>query len=173
MKICIAQTHSISGHVQANIQNHLALVQTAVQAKADLICFPELSLSNYEPQLAHQLATHTKDSRFKAFQAFSDLIGICIGIGMPIKAENGVQIGLVLFQKEKSPTLFSKQLLHEDELPFFVAGKSPVLVEINQTKVAFGICYESLQQSHFITALQKGAQVYIASVAKPETALKN
>jgi ribosomal protein S18 acetylase RimI-like enzyme len=59
-------------------------------------------------------------------------------------------------------------MLHSDELPYFVGGNDQVILNIKGQKIAFGICYESLQLEHFLNAHKKGAAIYIASVAKPK-----
>ncbi len=45
MKIALGQIQITPGDVAANLQKHLAFVQTAVDNQADLIVFPELSLT--------------------------------------------------------------------------------------------------------------------------------
>lgn len=56
MKICIAQIASVAGHVDENVKKHQDMVITASQNAVDMIVFPELSLSGYEPSLAEILA---------------------------------------------------------------------------------------------------------------------
>jgi NAD+ synthase (glutamine-hydrolysing) len=47
ISIALAQVGTALGNVQANLEKHLALVQQAHQAGADLVVFPELSLTGY------------------------------------------------------------------------------------------------------------------------------
>ena len=84
MKICVAQTKSLKGNVQKNIKNHLQSIKNAIELNSDLIIFPELSITNYEPSLAKELATKIKDSIFNPFKELSDENNIIIGIGMLI-----------------------------------------------------------------------------------------
>ncbi|MCB0400436.1 MAG: carbon-nitrogen hydrolase family protein [Winogradskyella sp.] len=171
MKICIAQTQSVKGDIQKNIKNHLRFIERAITYKADLIIFPELSITNYEPQLAKALATEAEDKLFNPFQEVSDQKGIVIGIGMPTMATNGINISLLIFQPNKEREVYSKQLLHEDELPYFVNGDKQKIFTINGKNIAFGICYETLQEEHVVNAIKNGADVYIASVAKPQNGI--
>jgi predicted amidohydrolase/predicted GNAT family N-acyltransferase len=168
MKICIAQTESSKGNVQKNIQNHLQIIEHSIELNSDLIIFPELSISNYEPDLAKGLAT-TKDNKiFNPFQDLSNNYDITIGIGMPTNSSSGIHISMVLFQRNKERMLYSKQMLHHDELPYFVCGNGQTYLTIKEHKIAIGICYETLQRGHFVNAIQKSADIYIASVAKPK-----
>lgn len=177
MKICVAQTRSIKGDIQKNINNHKKLVDLAVSKGADLLIFPELSVTGYEPELAKELATTPDDSRFDDFQKISDGKRITIGIGVPTKSNAGVLISMLLFQPNQPRQTYSKQHLHQDEFPYFVNGQQNVFLTHNRNKIAPAICYESLLPEHAEKAFRGGATVYVASVAKPargvEKALKH
>jgi predicted amidohydrolase/GNAT superfamily N-acetyltransferase len=168
MKICIAQTKSEKGKVQENIQNHLRIVENAIKSNSELIIFPELSITNYEPDLAKKLATDIENSIFNPFQELSDNNEITIGIGIPTNSTDGVNISMLIFQPNEKRVVYSKQMLHSDELPYFVCGNAQVILSIKGKKIAIGICYETLQREHFLNANKKGADIYIASVAKPK-----
>jgi predicted amidohydrolase/GNAT superfamily N-acetyltransferase len=172
MKICIAQTKSENGKIQENIKNHLELIERAIKLNSDLIIFPELSITNYEPKLANELATSLEDSIFNSFQDVSDKNQIAIGIGMPTKSSNGINISMLIFQPKKEKYIYSKQILHSDELPYFVCGNEQSMLYLKGKKIAIGICYETLQREHFTNAYQKGADLYIASVAKPRSGIE-
>jgi predicted amidohydrolase len=62
---------------------------------------------------------------------------------------------------------YAKQQLHTDELPFFVQGNKQLVLKTATHTLAPAICYESLQQNHADNAANLGADVYLASVAKP------
>ncbi|MCP4437394.1 MAG: carbon-nitrogen hydrolase family protein [Aureispira sp.] len=168
MKICIAQTKSLKGEVNKNIENHLRIIQRAINSNADLVIFPELSVTSYEPDLAKKLATTVDNIMFNPFQELSDKHTITIGIGMPTNGIDGINISLLIFQPNKKRLVYSKQMLHADELPYFVCGNNQVFLNIKQKKIAIGICYETLQAEHFLNAKKNGAEIYIASVAKPQ-----
>ena len=78
MKICAAQIKSLKGNVEANVEHHKRLVELAVSNGVDVIIFPELSITGYEPQLAKDLATDQNDSRFDDFQKLSNQNNITI-----------------------------------------------------------------------------------------------
>ena len=80
MRICIAQAKSEKGKIQANIENHLKLINRAIKFNSDLIIFHELSITNYEPELAYELATDLEDNIFNPFQDLADKNKIEIGI---------------------------------------------------------------------------------------------
>ncbi|SDH48863.1 carbon-nitrogen hydrolase family protein [Winogradskyella thalassocola] len=166
MKICIAQTQSLKGNVQENIKNHLNIVKRAIKLNSDLIIFPELSITGYEPELAKERATTIENNIFDRFQELSDKNDIIIGIGMPTQSTDRIYISMLIYQPYKEPIVYSKQLLHADEIRYFSCGTSQTFLIINETKIAIGICYETLQRDHFLKAKEYGTDIYIASVAK-------
>ncbi|GEM_PF-86287 len=168
MKICLAQTMSFRGKIDKNIRNHRYFVKQAIRLKSDLLLFPELSITNYEPDLASDLATHLEDEVFDEFQALANEGEITICLGMPLRTEQGIHIGMLIFQAEKPRTYYAKQVLHKDEEGYFVCGDQHRIVQIKDQKVGLAICYESLQVEHFKGVKELGASIYLASVAKSE-----
>lgn len=172
MNIAIAQIKPLKGDISANIEKHIKFIELAVSLNANAVFFPELSLTAYEPELAKALATHKDDNRFNVFQEISDLKKITIGVGFPLKTESGIQITMIIFQPNKESISYSKQLLHEDELPYFENGKGQKIIEIDNQKIIPAICYESLQIEHAQKASELGGEIYLASVAKSQNGIE-
>ncbi len=166
MKICVAQTRPVKADIQSNIDNHKRLIDLAVSQEADLVVFPELSITGYEPELSKQLATSLDDSRFSEFQKISNTSNITIGVGVPIKSNSGICISMVLFQPHQTRQTYSKKYLHRDEEEFFISGQSLAGLIGNKTNIALAICYELSVPEHSENAFKAGAEIYIASVAK-------
>lgn len=142
------------------------MIELALEKEADLILFPELSLTGYEPTLADTLASIQEDVRLDIFQEMSDKELITICVGLPTRSKAGVHISLVVFQPDAPRSTYSKQHLHKDELPFFVPGDQSMILTLDNKKIALAICYESLLPEHAEEAAQQGAGFYLASVAK-------
>ncbi|WP_271784734.1 carbon-nitrogen hydrolase family protein [Aquimarina algiphila] len=164
MKICIAQTKPIKGDIQKNIENHMKLIVLSIQNDADIIVFPELSLTGYEPELVKELATTKNDKRFDEFQKISDLSKIIIGFGLPTKNKEGICISMLLFQPNKPRITYSKEYLHPGEEKYFVSGENSPPITFENNKLAFAICYETSIPEHSEKAFKNGANIYIASV---------
>jgi predicted amidohydrolase len=173
MKIAVAQTKPKKGDVSANIEHHKTLIQLAADHNADLLIFPELSLTGYEPTLAKELATDPADHRFNDFQKISDESTISIGVGMPIRNNGGVSIGMIIFQPRKERQVYVKKFLHADEDPFFVPGENLATLQIKNTKIALAICFEISIDEHTKSACSSGDAIYIASVAKSVAGINN
>ena len=95
MKVCAAQFRPIAGDFETNRTKHLELIELAVIQRADVLFFPELSLTGFEPRLADSLAIEVDDHRLDLFQECSDNHNLIIGVGMPIIAGFDVYIGMV------------------------------------------------------------------------------
>ena len=169
MKLCAAQSSADPGNIERNVRKHEALIDAAASRQADLIFFPELSLTGYEPQMASTLATAPSDARLGVFQELADTKSIIIGVGLPTRARGGgVLITMVFFRPRETFLSYSKQQLHADELPFFVQGETQLIFSVGRNALAPAICYESLQPTHAAAAAREGADVYLASVAKSQ-----
>lgn len=172
MKICIAQTKPIKGNVSANIQAHLRFIELALTSNSEAIFFPEISLTGYEPELAKNLATNQNDNHLDIFQETSDKNNIIIGLGLPTATASKIRISMIIFEPNKARQTYSKQLLHSDEFPYFENGVGQVIIKTNDKNIAPSICYESLQPTHSENAFKLGADVYLASVAKPANGIE-
>jgi predicted amidohydrolase len=166
MKIGVVQTRPVQGDIAANLADHLRWVSLAVERGVDLLVFPELSMTGYVPSLAEKLAMTAEDERFAGLQRMSDRYGIFLGVGVPIRVEEGVQIGMVIFQPDAQRLVYAKQYLHPDELSYFVAGKEQLFLMLEDNKIAPAICYELTVPEHSVNAYSHRANIYLASVAK-------
>ncbi|MCW3092640.1 MAG: carbon-nitrogen hydrolase family protein [Ferruginibacter sp.] len=166
MKICLAQTRPVKGDIQSNIDHHKTLINLAVANGAGIIIFPELSLTGYEPALAEELAIHPDDERLEDFQQISDSAPVIIGVGIPTQNNGETCISMILFQPGKVRQVYSKKYLHVDEEGFFTSGQNFTGSIGRQSNIALAICYELSVPEHAQDAYDRGAEIYIASVAK-------
>ena len=164
MRVAIAQMEAIKGNVEKNIENHLKWIKQAIQNNADMLVFPELSVTGYEPDLAENLATNQDDTRLDDIQNLSDRNGITIGVGLPTKDERDVFVSMIIFQPHKERITYSKQYLYPPEEPIFKAGKNPLVLNFEKEVVSPAICYEISNKAHCEFAKRNNATIYIASV---------
>jgi predicted amidohydrolase len=164
MKLCVVQTRPIRGNIAKNIAQHKKMIEHAVFNRANIIIFPELSITGYEPTLAKDLATDLGDPRLDGFQGISDSKNIIIGVGLPLKNKGCISISMILFQPFQTRQVYSKKYLHVDEEPFFVSGESTI--GLLPGNISLAICYEISVAAHSEHAYSSGAELYMASVAK-------
>ena len=166
MKICIAQTRPIAGDLQHNISRHIQFTDMAASFGADIIIFPELSLTGYEPALAESLALDPDDTRLDELVKVSEARRITIIAGVPTRHAAGICISLIIFQPGKARQLYSTRYLHPDEEPFFIGGPEASGLIGERNDLALAICYEISVPQHAELAFKNGAKIYVASVAK-------
>ena len=65
MKLCIVQTRPHRGQLEENLNAHLLWVAKAAALGAEVVVFPELSLTGYEPEMAERLALEEDSSFFE------------------------------------------------------------------------------------------------------------
>lgn len=171
MKICAAQIRPEPGLILHNTERHKRFIKQAVELQAELIFFPELSLTGFEPELAQALAMSADCDLLDDFQRLSDEYRMMIGLGVPLLKKAKVQIGMVWFQPRKPRTHYAKQILHPDEFAYFSPGHDRLLLDVGLCRIAPAICYESLQPVHSDQAVNAGANLYLASVAKPQAGI--
>lgn len=171
MKIAAAQLRPRVGDVQRNLDRHLQLIDLAAEHQADLIVFPELSLTGYEPRLVKQFALANDHPSFSRLQTASEANAMTIVVGAPLKSSGLPQLSALIFQPDQACRMYSKQFLHTDEIPYFAAGGDANSLIPTLPPVAIAICFELSVRQHAETAFESGAEVYLASVAKTSVAL--
>jgi predicted amidohydrolase len=173
MKICIVQTSALKGDITGNISKHLQFVELAVANGADMIVFPELSVTGYEPTLATELATTANDQRLDCLQELSSKHRVTICVGLPTRSEQQLFISMIIFQPDKERLTYSKQYLYPTEVDFFSCSNKPVILHINGIILAPAICYELSVPQHVENAQNNGATVYFASVLNSVSGVDN
>lgn len=164
MRIGIVQFKPVKGDIEHNIKNHKEWISEGIEKDVDLIVFPELSLTGYEPELAEELATNQDDKRFDDLQTLSDCNRITIAIGLPTREGKDVFVSMIIFQPKKNRITYSKQYLFPTETPFFTAAKNPLTLNFETEVIAPAICYELSNKEHVEYAVKNNASIYLASV---------
>jgi predicted amidohydrolase len=82
INLALAQFNTQLGNVNTNLQKHLDLIDQAVAKKADLLIFPELSLTGYALQdlaIPSAIRPHQKDAVFYALLEASQQLDLMVG----------------------------------------------------------------------------------------------
>jgi len=164
MRIGIGQTNPQKGDIEKNIVQHIKLLNIAIHRNADLMIFPELSLTGYEPELAEDLATTSDDKRLDVFQEICDLNKIVIGVGLPTKENDNLFISMIIFQPKRERVTYSKQYLYPTQVCHFTPGQKQIYLNIGDSIIAPAICYDLSNPEHSKKAYEDNDNIYIASV---------
>ena len=165
MIIASAQTSPTRGNTEANIQEHYELIELASKKNADLIVFPEMSLTGYEREKARELAFTTEDSRLKRLRQLSCEKQITIIAGAPIVIKNDLFIGAFILSPNNSISIYTKQFLHGGENNYFKSSfKYDPIIELKGERISCAICADISNPEHVRNAKKKGASLYISGI---------
>ena len=166
LTLAAAQSISIAGDVPANIERHLALMRAAAEHGVQLLVFPELSLTGYEPSLAAELAIAPDHTVLKPLRDRAQALRLTTVVGMPVRLtpEAGVVIGALVLGAEGGLAVYTKQHLHPGEEAAFVPGQGGAPLECGDNRVALAVCADFSHASHPRRAAEAGATVYAAGV---------
>lgn len=166
MRVHLVQLRSEPGRVRENVARHLAALRAVAPGAGDLVAFPELSLSSYEPPIAEAAALTVDDARLRPLRAFADATGATIASGAPLRTSGRPRVALLVFAAGAEPTVIEKRHLHPDELRWFSAAEgAPAVLELER-RVGVAICYELSVPEHAASLSALAPEIYLASVAK-------
>lgn len=166
MTIAAVQLRCAAGDIDANILRHLAAAEQAATYGVDLLLFPELSLTGYEPDLAAELAITLQDPRLSALRESAMTHQLTLVCGAPLHSSDGdaLYIGAIVFTPDGSLYSYTKQHLHGSEIQVFTQGHGGPLITVQERQIGLAICADITLPSHPQFAADGGAQVYAAGV---------
>ncbi|WP_264553875.1 carbon-nitrogen hydrolase family protein [Flavobacterium sp. N2038] len=165
MILAAAQTKPIRGNIDANLIDHYRLIELAVKNKAQLIAFPELSITGYERENAKKLTFKEDDSRLDHLKKLAVENNIAIIAGAPIQIESELFIGEFVISPDSSVSIYTKQFLHEGEDEYFHSSfdYNP-MINIENQNISFAICADIDNPLHPENASKRNTNIYIASI---------
>ncbi|WP_426103959.1 carbon-nitrogen hydrolase family protein [Massilia sp. TSP1-1-2] len=170
LRIAAAQSHSAPGDIAANVARHCVFIDAAVVAGVDLLVFPELSLSGYEPALLEGAALGPGEALLAPLAARAVTNNMTIVAGAPLRNPNGLPfIGAIAFHPDGRHTTYRKHFLHPGEEQNAAAGTAiSQVIDVRGVPVALAICADTGNQQHPHAAVMAGATLYVAgSVITP------
>lgn len=179
ISIALAQISTSLGNVQANLEKHIDLVQQAHQAGADLLIFPELSLTGYVLQdLTPVVARHpsSQDPTFRHLLQASKKLDMVVGFVEEDQRHRFFIAGAYLSQgnvvhvhrKVYLPTygLF-------DEGRFFAWGNSVRAFDTRFGRCGILICEDFWHASPPYLLWLDGADLFLFTSASPGRGLRD
>jgi predicted amidohydrolase len=161
--LAAAQLEARPGRPSEAVEAHVRCARAAARLGAEVVIFPELSLTGYSRWLARDDALHSTDSRLEPLAEISRKLGITLVVGAPIVGIDRLMIASFCFRPDGRVLTYTKRLLHDGEERTFEAGHGGALLDVNGTQVGLAICAEINHASHVGAAVADGAAVYAAS----------
>ncbi len=165
MILAAAQTSPKRGDIESNLIDHYNMIDLASRYRAELIVFPEMSITGYERDDAKALAFTSTDSRLDKLRRLSVDKKIIVIAGAPIMINNDLYIGAFILKPDHSIAIYTKQFLHEGEDEFFKSSfdYNPV-IQLNNKQFSFAICADIDNPKHAENASMINSDLYIASI---------
>ena len=173
IKIALAQISSKLGDVQANLDKHLEIIEEAQQKGADLVIFPELSLTGYALQdlaVNAALRPHQEDPVFNALLDVSKEIDLMVGF-VHEDHRHRFYIAAAYLSEDKILHIHNKIYLPTygmfDEGRFFAEGDSVRAFNTRFGRVGMLICEDFWHASLPYLLWLDGADILLFSSASP------
>jgi NAD+ synthase (glutamine-hydrolysing) len=172
LTLVMGQINPLVGDVAGNMQQILSAAQQARDTlKADLVVFPELTLTGYPPEdllLRPGLIKRVN----KALQTLAaELKNIAVIIGHPQQTEQGLfNAASLIAVGDIKATYFKQQLPNYsvfDEKRYFQAGTEPCVVDFQGLKLGLSICEDIWFAQPAAQAAATGADLLINLNASP------
>ncbi|HWK75774.1 MAG TPA: NAD+ synthase [Povalibacter sp.] len=172
LRIALAQLNLFVGDVAGNAQRVIDVAaQARDQMKADLVLYPELSLSGYPPE---DLLFHTglrRQVEAALTRVREKTSGITVMVGYPEYAEGGIYNAAAVIRDGDVLASYRKQELPNykvfDEKRYFRHGDATRIVEINGIRVALLICEDIWEPKPAQAAQAAGAQLIVVINGSP------
>ena len=173
IKVALAQFNSKLGDVTANLEKHLKLIEEACQQGADLIIFPELSLTGYALQdLAVNVALrpHQEDPVFNELFKASKDVDLMVGF-VHEDRRHRFYIAAAYLSEGKIIHIHNKVYLPTygmfDEGRFFAEGDAVRAFDTKFGRVGMLICEDFWHASLPYLLWLDGADILLFSSASP------
>jgi len=172
MRIVLAQISPYLGDVEKNFRLHLKYIEKAKKKNADLIIFPELSLTGYTlKDLVENVAlNHEKDRFFGQLKALSKKISIVLGFveekerGLFYNSGAFLSRGKILHVHRK---VFLPTYGMFEEGKYFGQGKNFNTFTTPYGNTGMMICYDFLHYSASYCLFAGGTEIIIVISAAP------
>lgn len=159
--LCAAQTRPVRGDIDKNLLDHYHWIELAATNGAQLIVFPEMSITGYEREEAHSFAFLIDDKRLDIFKKLSTENKLIIIAGAPIQINNSLFIGSFIFQPNSPTLVYTKQFLHDGEEQFFSASHhfNPT-IKLESEIIQLAICADIDHSIHPENAAKNHSTLY-------------
>jgi NAD+ synthase (glutamine-hydrolysing) len=170
--VALAQLDLVVGDVSGNTRKILDYAARAHdELQADLVVFPELSVSGYPPEdlLFHSGLRRRVDEALDTIR--ESVRDIAILVGFPEYDGENIYNACAVFKDGAVLARYRKHLLPNylvfDERRYFVAGKEPSVFSLNGIRVGINICEDVWKSGPPAASRAAGAEVIIAINGSP------
>lgn len=171
-RVVMAQLNFLVGDIAGNADKIIAAaVDARERLRADLVVFPELTLTGYPPEDLLLRPGFIAQIEPALQRLREEIRGIVAVVGCPIATPEGLRNAAVVLGDGAMRATYYKQLLPNysvfDEKRYFVAGSEPCVIALKGVRVGVTICEDVWQPGPMAQAAQAGAQLLVNLNASP------
>lgn len=172
LKVALGQINMIVGDVGANTKK---VIDYAVRARdelhADLIVFPELTLTGYPPEDLLLRDSMIEWAEQALFQIAQQVHGIDVVVGLPAKDARGLRNAACVLRDGRVIARYFKQHLPNylvfDEKRYFKRGRKTCVFDCKGVSVGLTICEDIWRDAPARDAKEAGADLILNLNASP------
>jgi NAD+ synthase (glutamine-hydrolysing) len=172
LKIALAQTNFLVGNIAANVDN---IVNAAIHARdelgAELIVFPELTLTGYPAEDLLLRADFISSANNALYQLADRVAGIALVVGFPERDGDKLYNSAAVLHQGAILACYRKRVLPNygvfDEQRYFTEGNQPCVFEFNGTFIGLTICEDVWKDGIIKDNQQAGAELLLTLNASP------
>jgi NAD+ synthase (glutamine-hydrolysing) len=169
LRIALAQINAVVGDVDGNARKVADWAGRARDQGAQLVVFPELTLTGYPPE--DLLLKRGFLRRAAAALAELDITGITAVVGWPEQADGSLHNSAAVLTDGEVQAVYRKVLLPNygvfDERRWFEPGEDPLVVDVAGTPVGITVCEDIWAPGPAAAAAAAGARVVVNLSASP------
>lgn len=169
--IAAAQTTPVAGDRVANLEQHLQMVEAAARHGAQLLLFPELSLSGYVLASLKHCLTSENDPLLAPLKDAARRHAMTLVVGAPTAAAGArhaqalPHISALVIGPDGGVQVYHKQHLHPGEDRYASAGPTdPFVFDVAGWPCGLAICADVTHATHPKAAREAGATLYLAGM---------
>lgn len=172
MRIVMAQLNVLVGAIEANATRVIEAAESARDSQqADLIVFPELTLTGYPPEDLLLRAEFVQRVAVAVQTIATTVTGITLVFGYPQQRADGLYNCAGVWRDGTLLGEYDKWLLPNysvfDEKRYFSSGERALVVDVAGVKVGISICEDIWFQAPAIATREAGAELIVNLNASP------
>ena len=161
LRIALGQFDATVGDIEGNIKKMKQFYEQAMEAGAELVLFPELSVCGYPPEDLLLENHFLADNRAAIEHLAKDCPNNTVIAGFAEINEKGCFNSLAVLANGRIKHIYRKRILPNysvfDERRYFRPGTEPVIIDINGLSMALTIC-EDIWQLDWLDRLLGGTR---------------
>lgn len=168
LTVAAAQIPVVRGDLDANLAEHLRCLDVAARHGVHLVIFPELSLTGYELDLAHDLQLDLDAPALQTLQDAATRHGLTAVVGGPWRSGRARPYLAAFVIEPDGVSAYAKIHVHSSESPYVMPGTPHQTVDVHGVSVGLAICADLTRAEHADAVAGMGCEIYAAGVMKVE-----